>query len=337
MFKPLGARARDHRDDAMLLYVVRRLLYSIPVLVVTSFIVFAFVTSTADPLAQIRLQPKITPAQVEKLAHENHLDRSIVVRYGYWARDAVLHKFGRKLLSHEPIWPNLKRVATHTLQFVVAAEILAVILALIIGIWSAVRQYSVFDYVATTFSFLGFATPVFFLALMLQVLFTDIYLKFGIRIFYTAQLSSPDPKHWLLDRVQHLALPVATLATLSIASHSRYLRASMLEVMTADFTRTARGKGLAERIVILKHVLRNALIPFVTVIMLNVGALIGGAVVTETVFTLDGMGFYFITALNAGDPYPIMAWLVVTATTVILANLVGDIAIGYLDPRVRLT
>jgi peptide/nickel transport system permease protein len=110
----------------------------------------------------------------------------------------------------------------------------------------------------------------------------------------------------------------------------------MLEVMTADFTRTARGKGLAERLVILKHVLRNALIPFVTVIMLNVGALIGGAVVTETVFTLDGMGFYFITALNAGDPYPIMAWLVVTATTVILANLVGDIAIGYLDPRIRL-
>jgi peptide/nickel transport system permease protein len=168
------------------------------------------------------------------------------------------------------------------------------------------------------------------------VIFTDIYLKWDVRIFYTAQLSSPHPDNWFLDRVQHLALPIVTLAVLQVANYSRFLRASMLEVLNSDFARTARGKGLRETRVIMKHVFRNALIPLVTVIAVNFGGLLGGAVVTETVFTLDGMGYFFISALNAGDPYPIMAWLAIVATMTVLANLVADVALGWLDPRVRL-
>jgi peptide/nickel transport system permease protein len=227
----------------------------------------------------------------------------------------------------------------HTLQLVVIAELLAILIAVGIGIYSALRQYSVFDYTATTASFVGLAIPVFWLALMLQVLFVNIYLWFDVRIFYVANLSGVDPGtglHFAVDRAQHLGLPIIVLMVASIAQYSRFMRASMLEVVNADYVRTARAKGLEERRVTMKHAFRNALIPMVTVVALNFGALLGGAVVTETVFALDGMGLYFITKLNAGDPYPVMAFLMVTAVFVIIFNLIADLAYGFLDPRVRL-
>ncbi len=319
----------------MAVYVARRLLYSIPVLVATSFLIFVFVATSSDPLGQIRMQPKITPAQIQHLAHEHYLDRPVVVRYGYWVRDAVEHKFGNHLLSQRPIWPDLQRVLGHTIQLILTAQLLALLIAIVIGVYSAVRQYSAFDYGATAFSFLGFATPVFWLALILQVTFTDIYLRWHVRIFYTAQLSAPHPQHWLLDRIQHLALPVLTLMVLSIAQYSRFLRASMLDVLNSDYARTARAKGISEPRVIMRHVFRNALIPLSTIVAINFGAIFGGAVVTETVFTLDGMGYYFVQALFKGDPNPVMAWLIVTATMVIVFNLIADLVYGILDPRIR--
>jgi peptide/nickel transport system permease protein len=177
--------------------------------------------------------------------------------------------------------------------------------------------------------------PVFWFALILQVIFTNIYLTWHVRIFYTAQLSSPNPGNWVLDRVQHLALPVMALCALSVAGYARYMRASMLEVINADYTRTARAKGLPEWRVIGKHVFRNALIPLTTQVALDFGALFGGAIVTERVFALDGMGNFYIQALFDGDPYPVMAWLVVTAVMVIIFNLIADILYGFLDPRIR--
>jgi peptide/nickel transport system permease protein len=251
----------------------------------------------------------------------------------------VTDQFGTTLFGNRQIWPDLKRVLGHTLQFILTALILSLILGVAIGVYSALRQYSAFDYAATTLSFIGFATPVFWLALMLQVLVVQIYLKWDIRIFYTSGLSSSvDPGtgfQWFLDRVQHLALPVFALMVLSTAVYSRFMRASMLEVLNSDYVRTARAKGLVERRVIMKHAFRNALIPLVTVAAIDFGALFAGAIVTETIFTLDGMGFYFINALQASDPYPVMAWLMVVATMVILFNLVADILYGVFDPRIR--
>jgi peptide/nickel transport system permease protein len=229
-------------------------------------------------------------------------------------------------------------VMGNTLQLIVAAELIAILLAIAIGVYSAVRQYSAFDYAATTFSFLGLATPVFWLALMLQVLVVNIFIESGHRIFYVAQLSSPDPGggyHFLLDRMQHLALPVFVLAVANIAAYSRFMRASMLEVINSDYVRTARAKGLKERGVIMRHAFRNALIPLVTLVALNFGGLLSGAVITETVFQLDGMGQYFITALGEADPYPIMAWLMITSIMIVIGNLLADILYGVLDPRVR--
>src|SRR3990170_264474 len=271
----------------MLQYVIRRFLYSIVVLVAASFLVFFFVTASGDPLAGLRITPNVSKETVRNIEERKHLNENVFVRYGYWVKDATTNQLGSTLLTNEPILPDLWRVMRNTLQLVIVAELLAIFIAVGIGVYSALRQYSAFDYSATTFSFLG------------------------------------------------LALPVLVLMIASIATYSRYMRASMLEVVNSDYVRTARAKGLAESRVTMKHAFRNALIPLVTLVALNFGALLGGAVVTETVFSLDGMGLYYISALLTNDPYPIMAWLMVTATLIIVFNLVADIAYGYLDPRVR--
>jgi peptide/nickel transport system permease protein len=323
----------------VLTYVVRRLLYSTLVLIAASILVFWGMSLVTSPIGFLEMQPNISQQTIDNVVERKHLDDPIYVRYGYWVNDVVTNKFGTETVSDLPIWPDLKRAMGHTLQLVIVAEILAILVAVCVGVYSALRQYSVFDYAATTLAFTGLAIPVFWLALMLQILFVNVYLWFDVRIFYVANLNSVDPGHGLhfvLDRAQHLALPVLVLMVANMATYTRFMRASMLEVVNADYVRTARAKGLPERRVTMKHAFRNALIPMVTLVALNFGALMGGAVVTETVFALDGMGLYFITKLNAGDPYPVMAFLMVTAVFVIIFNLLADLAYGWLDPRVRL-
>jgi peptide/nickel transport system permease protein len=322
----------------VLSYVVRRLLSSVVVLVLASFLVFTFVAASGDPLAQLRITPNVSEESVRNIIEQKHLDDPIPVRWWYWVQDAVSDRFGTTLLGDRPILPDLWRVMKNTLQLVLVAEVLAILVAVAIGVASAVRQYSAFDYTATTFSFLGLATPVFWLALMLQVLVVQIYEWTGITLFPVANLNSVDPPGgigFVLDRAHHLVLPVLVLMVASVAVYSRYVRASMLEVLHSDYVRTARGKGLPERRVLRRHALRNALVPLVTLVALNFGTLLGGAIVVETIFSLDGMGLYFYNALLANDPYPVMAWLMVTATMIVVFNLVADIAYGYLDPRVR--
>jgi peptide/nickel transport system permease protein len=322
----------------VLTYVVRRLLFSIPVLIAASFLTFTFVVLSSDPFAQLEMNRNVSFETINRVKEEKHMNDPFIVRYGYWVKEAVTDQFGTTLLGDRPIWPDIRRVIGNTLQLVLVAEFLAVVIAIAVGVYSAVRQYSFFDYTATSFSFLGLATPVFWLALILQVVVTNIYLNTGHRIVYTAGLEGDDVSGFfptIIDRAQHLALPWLTLMVVSIAGYSRYMRASMLEVINSDYVRTARAKGLIERRVVMKHAFRNALIPLVTLVALNFGVLLGGAIVTETIFAIDGMGRYFINALGAGDPYPIMAWLMITAVMIIIGNLLADILYGYLDPRIR--
>jgi peptide/nickel transport system permease protein len=322
----------------VLTYILRRLLYSLVVLVAASFLVFTMVSAAGDPMSELRLNPLISEETLQRQAEEKHLNDPIPVRYVYWVKEAVTDKFGTPLFVNEPIWDDLKRVIPHTLALVLAAELISLLIGVSIGIYSAIKQYSVFDYAATTFSFLGFAMPVFWLALMLQIAVTNLFLAWHVRIFYTSGLSSPDPGtglHWLLDRAQHLAIPVLVLCVLNMAVYSRFMRASLLEVVNTDYVRTARAKGLTEQRVTMRHAVRNALIPVVTLAALNFGALIGGAIITEQIFQLDGMGNYFIQNLFSQDVYPIMAWLMITAIAIIIFNLIADILYGVLDPRVR--
>jgi peptide/nickel transport system permease protein len=319
----------------MLTYVVRRLLYSIPVLVVSSFITFSFVSLAGDPRANLRANPAVSQLTLNNLIHKYHLDASIPARYWYWVQDVFTHRLGNSLITSQPIWPDIQRTIGHTAQVVIIAELIALVLGVVIGIFSAVRQYSPFDYFFTSASFVSFAMPTFWLALLLQILFVDIYLKWGVRIFYTSGLNNPGQGAWSLDRLQHIALPVMTLTIISFALYSRYMRASMLDVINTDYVRTARAKGLPETKVIMRHVFRNALIPLTTVTALNFGAVLGGAIVTETVFTLDGIGYYFIQKLGQLDVYAVMAYLIVTATIIIVFNLIADVLYGFLDPRIR--
>ena len=319
----------------MFTFILRRVLYSIPVLIITSFLIFWAVTVSGDPLTTVMQIPRVSQQTIDSIIERNHLLDPFLVQYWEWVKDMFTNGFGTTLLSDAPIAPDIRRVLGNTMQLIIAAEILAVVLAAIIGVVSAVRQYSLFDYIATTFSFLGFSTPTFFLALLLQILFTNLYLSTDVRIVYTSGLSSAGADNFSIDRLQHLALPVFTLAVLSIAQFSRYVRASMLEVVNSDYVRTAKAKGVKQRKVVMKHALRNAMIPFVTAIALDFGTLFGGAIVTETIFGIDGMGRYLVSHLNTRDVYPVMAWLMVTSVIVIIFNLVADVIYGYLDPRIR--
>jgi peptide/nickel transport system permease protein len=319
----------------MLTYVARRFLYSIPVLVVSSFLSFTFVSLAGDPLANLRQNPRVSQLTLHVLVHKYHLDASVPVRYWYWFQDVFTHKLGTSLITSQPIWPDITRTIGHTAQVVVIADVVALVLGIAVGIFSAVRQYSLFDYSFTSLSFLGLAMPVFWLALLLQILFVNIYLKWHVRIFYTSGLNSRGNATWSLDRLQHIALPVIGLSLVSFALYSRFMRASMLDVINSDYVRTARAKGLPEWRVIMRHVFRNALIPLTTVAALNFGALLGGLIVTETVFSLDGIGYYFIQRLGQQDVYAVMAYLMVTAVIIIAANLLADVLYGYLDPRIR--
>ena len=319
----------------MLTYIVRRILYSIPVLIVSTFLSFTFVSLAGNPTSLLRSNPRFSPLTLHHIMLQQHLNRSIPVRYWFWVKDIFTHKLGISLSTLQPIWPDIVRTMGHTAQVIIISEVLALILGVAVGIFSAIKQYSFFDYVFTSISFLGFAMPTFWLALLLQILFVDIYLKWNVRIFYTSGLNSPGQGTWSLDRLQHIALPIMTLCIISFALYSRYMRASMLDVINTDYVRTARAKGLSEWHVIMRHVFRNALIPIVTIAALNFGGLLGGAIVTETVFTLDGIGYYFFQKLGALDLYAVMAYLLITSVAIIVFNLIADILYGFLDPRIR--
>ena len=321
----------------MLVYITRRLLFSIPVLIIATFVTFCAVSYSGNPLAALEQNPRVDHHTIENLTLQYHLNQPVPIRYFYWVENIFTHKFGTYLISGAPMWPDVTRTLSHTLMVVGTAELIAFILGVLIGIYSAVKQYSFFDYSFTTFSFLGFAMPTFLLALLLQEAATDEYLKWNVRIVYTSGLNSAgNLSTWSLDRLQHIALPVITLCIVSLAVYSRYMRASMLDVLNTDYVRTARAKGLSEWKVINRHVFRNALIPMATIAALNIGALFGGAIITESIFQLDGFGYWFLQELSIPDTYGVMTYIVITGSMIVIFNLVADVLYGFLDPRIRL-
>jgi glutathione transport system permease protein len=320
-------------------YIFRRLLASIPVVIVSTFLVYGFVSASGDPLAELRLNPRISQETIRNKEHELLLDRPMVVRYSIWFTRFIRGDLGVDN-SGVPVKPTIIRALGVTLQLVVLSTLLAAVVAIGIGVLSAVKQYSTFDYVATSFAFLAFAMPTFWLGLMLkQYLGIELPKVFHIRPFATIFEVTPNCScaGWteLSDRLSHLALPVLVLSTVTIAQWSRFQRSSMLDVVGSDYVRTARAKGLSQAAVIYRHALRNALIPVVTIMSIDFAALLGGAVVTETVFGWKGMGQTLLGALDAQDVNIVAAWLAVTAIIVILFNLATDVLYGFLDPRIR--
>jgi peptide/nickel transport system permease protein len=317
-------------------FVVRRLLTAVVVVLLATIVVFALVSARGDPLQDQRLRPGVSQQTLQNLEHEYHLDESRPAQYVHWLGDFVQGDWGESFRTQQPVTDVVWKATWNTLLLVGTALVLSVMLALIIGVVSAVRQYSLFDHAATSFSYFGFSMPDFFFALLLQ-LFVVVVLheQLGIDVLYVQGKYSVGQQGDVVNLIEHMVLPVLVLMLTSVAAWSRYQRDSMLEVLHTDYVRTARAKGVPRRQVIRRHALRNALIPFVTVVAIDAGVLLGGVVVVERVFSWPGLGLLFFDALEQSDYPVILAWMAVATVFVVLANLLADILYAVLDPRIR--
>ncbi len=291
----------------MFAFVVRRLLTAVVVVLLATIVVFALVSARGDPLRDLRHRPGVSQQTLQNLEHQYHLDESRPAQYVHWLGDFVQGDWGESFRTQQPVTDMVWKATWNSLLLVGTALVLSVMLALIIGVVSAVRQYSLFDHAATSFSYFGFSMPDFFFALLLQ-LFVVVVLheQLGINVLYVQGKYSVGQQGDVVNLIEHMVLPVAVLMLTSVAAWSRYQRDSMLEVLHTDYVRTARAKGVPRRQVIRRHALRNALIPFVTVVAIDAGVLLGGVVVVERVFSWPGLGLLFFDALEgvrlSGDP-----------------------------------
>jgi peptide/nickel transport system permease protein len=320
-------------------YIIRRLLFAIPILLIASIVVFLVVRATIDPVASFALNPRMTPEQLARLKKDLGLDQSVWVQYVKWLKGFVTFNWGTSVLSNRPVFPDIRDALANSLVLGLTATAFSLLIGVSIGVYSALHQYSWFDNFSTGAAFVGLSIPNFWFALMLQIFF-GIYLTQWLHlsspIFYTAGLYSPGSMGFdLVDRLRHLVLPMLVLAVQIIAVYSRYMRASMLEVLHSDYLRTARAKGLRERRVVFRHAMRNALIPITTQVALDVGAIAGGLIITEAIFEYPGMGRFFVDAMGRGDYLQVLPWVMVAVFFVIIFNLVADIMYAVLDPRIR--
>jgi len=326
----------------MIAYTIRRVLVAIPILLVASMIVFTLTLFTGDPV-QEKYAGRNPPVPAQTIANERarlHLDDPIVTQYWNWLKNLVLHgDWGPSITATTNIGDELSHRLWVTVRLVMIAMFLAIVLAIITGVLSATRQYSKLDY---SFTFLGFvflSMPTFWIAQLLKSGAIGYNDATGDRVFFTIgeRATNPESGVWntMLDIFGHLILPTISLALITYAALSRFQRASMLEVLNSDYMRLARAKGLAPRRVLVRHGLRTALIPMTTVSALGIAAIIGGAVITETVFQWNGMGSFLVKSIQARDRYAVMGWLLVSGFFVILGNLIADLLYGVLDPRIR--
>lgn len=317
----------------MLTYAVRRIVATLPVLVGATFLVYVLVSVANDPLARLATCTNCDQAAYDRIIDLYDLDQPIPVRFLGWIGSAVQGDLGISTsLGEQPVGPILLERAWNTALLAVPAFILIAITALVLSVISAVRQYSLGDYLVTGGSFLGISMPTFFFGLLLQVAFGVWWQDWtGTKPFYVTGMHL---ESWG-DYVASAALPIATLALVIVATESRFGRASMLEVINADYIRMARSKGLSERKVVFGHALRNAMIPIVTLWALDFSALLGGSVITETIFAWPGLGQLLVSSLTAQDLDLVMGVVMFIAVVTIAFNLIADLLYGFLDPRVR--
>jgi peptide/nickel transport system permease protein len=324
----------------MLSFIVRRLLIAIPVVLASSVLVFLLVANSGDPLADLKgRQPPVPPQVIENREKMLGLDKPLPQRYWNWLTNFVQGDMGVTIRGQE-VQPLLWQRIQITLRMVILASVVAIVLAIGAGVLSAVKQYTVTDYTFTFAGFLFLSMPVFWLAALLKE-YGAIRLNklFGQQVIYTVGPNSPNLAgsfgHRLADYAGHLVLPTIALALISFAAWSRYQRATMLDVLGSDYIRLARAKGLSRSRVMVRHALRNALIPLVTVVAIDTGAILSGAIVTERVFAWQGMGSLLVQGVETSDPNILLAWLMVTAVLVVLFNLIADVLYAVLDPRIR--
>jgi peptide/nickel transport system permease protein len=322
----------------MTTYALRRILQTIPILFIISILLFLMVRSApGGPLTAARRNPNISKEQLEAIEEKLGLNDPLPVQYGRWLGDMLKGDMGDSIKFRRPVSEMIGERIPNTLVLVGASFFVTLLLAIPIGIFSARKPYSPFDYFMTTVTFIGQAIPVYWLGLGLIVVFY-ITLKNpfnGDPLFPVGGMNSRGQEGNLLDTLWHLVLPVTALSLGWIAWYSRFLRSSMLDVLHEDYVRTARAKGLGERGVYFKHALRNAILPLVTLIALDLPSLFAGALFVETIFSWPGMGRLFWDAAKGRD-YPVLLGVVmITAVLIIVCNILADLAYGWLNPQVK--
>lgn len=313
-------------------YIARRLLVSIPVLFGITLVVFFLANlMPGDAVtAMVTDQAPISRQALQARREQLGLDRPMPVRYVIWVGELLQGNLGYSFITFEPIGATIAKRVPATLELMGLSLVFSIVLGIVLGVISALKQYNVLDYVLTVLGFAGLSMPVFFLGMLLIYIFA-----LRLRWFPTSGMGIAGDAFSLKDNLRHLVLPALSLGVLRTAVFLRYTRASMLDVLGSDYIRTARGKGLPERLVIIRHALRNALIPIITIIGLNLPVLFAGAVIIETVFQWPGMGLLYITGIRQRDYPMIMGLGLIFAIVVLLSNLVTDIAYGFADPRIR--
>src|ERR687886_735208 len=314
-------------------YLIRRLLLAIPTLLMISFVLFAILAlAPGDPLSQFASNPSVPPEARENTKRSLGLDQPWPVRYVKWVTAVAQGDWGFSFGSRMAVWDLIKQRIPNTLAVVGVAYLVALCLAIPIGVLSAVKQYSIFDHIATTFAFAGFSVPTFFTGVVLIIIFS-VKLRW-LPFVYDSQVTVHDLDSFG-QQLRQSIMPISVLALFQTAQMVRYTRASMLENLPMDYVRTARAKGLAEAKVIQAHVLRNSLIPVVTLIAITAPTVFSGALVTEQIFRVPGVGSLLIASIQRNDTPVIMAISFTLSVLVVLFNLVADVLYGVLDPRIR--
>ncbi len=313
-------------------YLLRRLLIAVPSLLGISIVLFTVLAlAPGDPFGELVSNPNIPPEVAESLRAKFGMNDPVLVRYMHWLIAMLQGDWGFSFVSRVNVDTLILQRLPATLFVIGLSQVLALMIALPVGIYAATKPYSLFDQIASTFAFIGFSLPTFFTGLLL-------ILVFSIRLDWLPFVFRSDLNatgwRWLWEEFRQSIMPIAVLGLFQAASWTRYVRSAVLDVIRLDYVTTARAKGLREPAVVLKHVVRNALIPVVTLVALQVPAIFGGAIVTEQIFRVPGIGSLLISAILANDTPVIMSVTFVFACLVILFNLIADILYGWLDPRI---
>jgi len=314
-------------------YLLRRLLFAMPTLLGISVVIFAILAlAPGDPLAQFAADPSVPPEVRERIRENLGLNDPWYIRYLKWLAALLRGDWGYSFASRVPVLDLIAQRLPQTLQVVGVAYLVAILLGIPIGIISAFRPYSLFDNLATTFAFIGFSVPTFFTGLLLILIFS-VRLNW-LPFIYDSTLRVTD---WgtFARHVRQMLMPVTVLALFQTGSLTRFVRAAMLENLPADYARAARAKGLSEQAVVLRHVFRNSMIPVVTLLALGVPTIFTGAIVTEQIFRINGIGELLIKSIQNSDTPVVMAITFIFAVLVVVFNVIADVLYGILDPRIR--
>ena len=341
----------------MFQYVIKRLLQGIPLLIIVSLTLFLLMMKVGDPIATMGGRTITRPDDRERLTRQLGLDKPLAVQYLYWligndwtkidadgdgipeksgTRRGILRgDLGTSLVTKEPVAELIGERIPNTLILMLASEIVTILFALFLGIYSALRQYSTLDNILTALLFIGYSMPIFFISLMSMYVFAVLFKQWGLPYLPTVGMFDPQVGKTTGQVLWHMVLPVLSLSVIYFAGYSRYIRSTMLEVMSQDYIRTAKSKGLPRRQVVYIHALKNASLPIVTLVGLDLPFLLGGAVVTERIFAWPGMGRLFLDHLSRADVSVVMGIMMLVAVAVVVFQILTDIVYAWLDPRIR--